>query len=93
MLCSILYRAGRSGHNVRVSKDIVPQSRVRVSAVENKHVLVVGGEHRGLVGTIDSAIPGGYYLVSNLFDDRLGLDTVIRSEHLELISDNELEKR
>ena len=88
-----MYRKGRSGHNVRVSRNVVPQSRVRVSAVEDKHVLVIGGEHKGLMGTIDSTIPGGYYVVSNLFEDRFGLDVVIRSEHLELLTDNQLDER
>lgn len=79
------YRVGRSGNNIRVSKEIIPQCRVRTSAVEGSKVLVTGGEHKGLIGTIDSAIPGGWYLVSNLFDNILDLDAVISSEHLELV--------
>lgn len=60
LLRRISYRAGRSASNVRVSKHVLPQAqtRIRASMVEGKHVLVIGGEHRGLIGTIDSAIPG-----------------------------------
>lgn len=81
---SITTRIGRSGPNVRINSNVVPQSRVRASKVEGRNVWVTGGEYRGLSGTIDSCIPGGWYLVSNLFknDD---LDVVISSKHLELI--------
>lgn len=81
-MCS---RAGRSSKSIRVSKDVIPQSRVRTSAVEGSKVVVTGGEYRGRVGTIDSAIPGGWYLVSNLFDNNSDLDAVVNSEHLELV--------
>merc|ERR1712194_181238 len=83
---SITTRIGRSGPNVRINSNVVPQSRVRASRVEGRNVVVTGGEYRGLSGTIDSCIPGGWYLVSNLFknDD---LDVVISSAHLELISE------
>ena len=37
-----------------------------------------------ILGTIDSCIPGGWYLVSNLFKND-NLDVVISSRHLELI--------
>jgi hypothetical protein len=59
-LHSILYRTGRSGERIRVSESVVQQEkcRVRASAVEGTQVLVIGGEHRGLIGNIDSAIPG-----------------------------------
>merc|ERR1712029_569944 len=81
---SVTTRVGRSGPNVRVNRKIAPQSRVRGSRVEGRNVLVTAGEYRGLSGTIDSCIPGGWYLVSNLFknDD---LDVVVSSQNLELI--------
>jgi len=77
-------RIGRSGPNVRVNSNVIPQSRVRASRVEGRDVLVTGGEYQGLSGTVDSCIPGGWYLVSNLFknDD---LNVVISSKNLELI--------
>jgi len=80
---SITSRIGRSGPNVRVSSNIIPQTRVRASRVEGRDVLVTGGEYRGLSGTIDSCIPGGWYLVSSLFNDNL--DVVISSQNLELV--------
>ena len=46
------HRQGRSAPNVRVSSTVIPQSRVRGSAVEGKNVLVIGGEYRGLSGKI-----------------------------------------
>ncbi|KAK1741064.1 hypothetical protein QTG54_008316 [Skeletonema marinoi] len=74
-------RVGRTDSNVRVSNVVIPQTRphtrVRASAVEGKRVLVTGGEFRGLSGTISSCIPGGWYLVSNLYDDDHELDTEI----------------
>lgn len=82
-------RVGRTDANVRVSNVVIPQTRpptrVRASAVEGKHVMVTGGEFRGLSGTISSCIPGGWYLVSNLYDDDHDLDVLIKSEKLELI--------
>merc|ERR1719253_403207 len=81
---SVRSRVGRSGPNVRVSSDVVPQTRVRASRVEGRSVLVTGGEYRGLSGKIDSCIPGGWYLVSDLMkNDKL--DVVINSRNLELI--------
>ena len=51
-------RVGRTERNVRVSNVVIPQTppqtRVRASAIEGKRVLVTGGEHRGLSGTITS---------------------------------------
>lgn len=80
-------RVGRTDTNVRVSNIVVPQTRVRASAVEGKRVLVTGGEFRGRIGTISSCIPGGWYLISNLYDDDHELDVLINSEKLELIND------
>jgi hypothetical protein len=80
-------RVGRTDTNVRVSNVIIPQTRVRASAVEGKRVLVTGGEFRGLSGTISSCIPGGWYLISNLYDDDHELDVLINSKKLELIND------
>lgn len=38
------------------------------------------------LGTIDSCIPGGWYLVSNLLrNDNLDLDVVVNSKHLKII--------
>jgi hypothetical protein len=89
IMSSINYRTGRSGRNIRVSKKVVPQCRVRASQVEGKHVLVTGGEYRGLIGSIDSTIPGGFYVVSYLFKhDKLDLDVIIHSDQLELIPEN-----
>ena len=89
---STVQRFGRSGTNVRVSNVVIPQSRpqtrVRVSAVEGKRVLVTGGEYRGLYGTIASCIPGGWYLVSNIYDDEDALDVLIHSKNLELTNDS-----
>merc|ERR1711957_492608 len=86
---SMSTRVGRSGSHVRINSNVVPQSRVRASRVEGRKVLVSGGEYRGLSGTIDSCIPGGWYVVSNLFknDD---LNFVISSTHLELIPENKI---
>jgi len=81
---SITSRIGRSGPNIRINSNVIPQTRVRASRVEGRDVLVTGGEYRGLSGTIDSCIPGGWYLVSNLFKND-NLDVVISSRHLELI--------
>mmetsp|Transcript_25617 Transcript_25617/g.51366 ORF Transcript_25617/g.51366 Transcript_25617/m.51366 type:complete len:768 (-) Transcript_25617:79-2382(-) len=82
-------RVGRTDSNVRVSNVVIPQTRphtrVRASAVEGKRVLVTGGEFRGLSGTISSCIPGGWYLVSNLYDDDHELDVLINSERLKLM--------
>lgn len=82
-------RVGRTETNVRVSNVVMPQTRpstrVRASAVEGKRVMVTGGEFRGLSGTISSCIPGGWYLVSNLYDDDHELDVLIKSDKLELI--------
>ncbi|KAL7482837.1 hypothetical protein ACHAW6_008497 [Cyclotella cf. meneghiniana] len=85
----IPHRIGRSGQNIRVSKSVIPQCRVRASAVEGKHVLVIGGEYRGLSGIIDSTLPGGWYVISNLFKhDNLSLDVIVSSDNLELVPDN-----
>jgi hypothetical protein len=46
---------------------VEPQCRVRASAVEGKDVLVTKGEYRGLSGTIESTMPGGWYVVGHLF--------------------------
>mmetsp|Transcript_25303 Transcript_25303/g.39262 ORF Transcript_25303/g.39262 Transcript_25303/m.39262 type:complete len:928 (+) Transcript_25303:229-3012(+) len=82
-------RVGRTDSDVRVSNVVIPQTRphtrVRASAVEGKRVLVTGGEFRGLSGTISSCIPGGWYLVSNLYDDDHELDVLINSERLKLM--------
>ena len=91
---AMVSRVGRTGSNVRVSNVVIPQTlpdtrpltRVRGSAIEGKRVLVTGGEYRGLSGTISSCIPGGWYLVSNLYEDDHQLDVLIHSEKLELIS-------
>eukprot|EP00804_Cyclotella_cryptica_P000783 CCRYP_001050-RA/>CCRYP_001050-RA protein AED:0.03 eAED:0.03 QI:167/1/1/1/0.66/0.5/4/169/866 len=84
----ILHRIGRSGRNIRISKSVVPQCRVRASAVEGKHVLVIGGEYRGLSGIVDSTLPGGWYVISNLFKhDHLSLDVIVSSNNLELMPD------
>ena len=56
--------------------------------MEGKHVLVTGGEYRGLSGVIDSTLPGGWYVVSNLFKhDRLSLEVIVSSNNLELMTD------
>ena len=56
--------------------------------MEGKHVLVIGGEYRGLSGIIDSTLPGGWYVVSNLFKhDNLSLDVIVSSDNLELMPD------
>jgi len=79
-------RQGRSAPNVRVSSVVNPQSRVRGSAVEGKNVLVLRGPYRGLCGTIDSCIPGGWYVVSNLLrNDNLDLDVIVNSQYLKII--------
>ncbi len=65
-LCSVP-RTGRSGRNIRVRATVEPQCRVRASAVEGKDVLVTKGEYRGLSGTIESTMPGGWYVVGHLF--------------------------
>ena len=89
-------RVGRSDANVRVSNVVIPQARpptrVRASAVEGKRVMVTGGEFRGLSGTISSCIPGGWYLVSNLYDDDQHLDVLIHSGKLELVDDRSPKK-
>jgi len=79
-------RVGRSGPNLRINSNVVPQNRVRASKVEGRNVLVTGGEYRGLSGMIDSCIPGGWYLVSKLFKND-NLNVVISSRHLELMPD------
>jgi len=80
-------QVGRSGHNIRVSNTVVPQTRVRGSAVEGRQVLVTGGEYRGLNGKIEAAIPGGWYLVRDLFQ-RDKSNVVISSENLHLVPNN-----
>ena len=77
-------RAGRSGHKVRISRKVTPQTRVRASKVEGRSVLVTGGEYKGRRGKIESCIPGGWYLVRDLFKND-SLDVVINSRNLELI--------
>lgn len=85
-------RVGRTGRKVCVSNVVIPQAarsqtRVRASALEGKRVLVTGGEFRGLSGFITSCIPGGWYLISKLYNDNHDLDVLVHSEKLELIDD------
>jgi len=47
----VLSREGRSSSNIRVNAEIIPQSRVRASAVEKRFVAVTAGPYSGLVGT------------------------------------------
>ena len=56
---SITTRIGRSGPDVRINSDVVPQSRVRASKVEGRNVFVTGGEYRGLTGEIYFLLPRG----------------------------------
>ncbi len=38
------------------------------------------------IGTVDSCIPGGWYVLSNVFnDDTLDLDIVVHSDNLKLV--------
>lgn len=81
------YRQARSSANGRVSEEVLPQTTIRESNVEGRTVLITGGTHKGLFGTIDACIPGNWYVVSNVFnDDTLDLDIVLHSDNLKLIS-------
>ncbi|KAL3778272.1 hypothetical protein ACHAW5_010143 [Stephanodiscus triporus] len=81
---SITSRIGRSAPNVRVNSAVVPQTRVRASDAEGRKVLVTGGEHRGLSGTVDSCIPGGWFIVSGLFRN-CALNVVLNKKNLALL--------
>ncbi|KAL3808866.1 hypothetical protein ACHAXA_004153 [Cyclostephanos tholiformis] len=83
----ITSRIGRSSPNVRVNSGVVPQNRVRASMREGRKVLVIGGEYRGLSGIIDSCIPGGWYLVKDLFRNVV-LNVVLNMRDLALIPEN-----
>ena len=41
---------GRSGSNVRINRNVIPQSRVWASKHEGRQVMVTRGEYRGLTG-------------------------------------------
>ena len=41
---------GRSGSNVRINRNVIPQSRVWASKHEGRQVMVTAGEYRGLTG-------------------------------------------
>ncbi|EED87930.1 predicted protein [Thalassiosira pseudonana CCMP1335] len=92
-LHSMMYRAGRSGSDVRVSSSVVPQSRVRQSTQSGTRVSVTGGEYQGLTGVVQSCLPGGWYIVSKLFRrDKMDLDAVIKSENLKIVGSVEHEE-
>ena len=76
---------------MRVNRTVVPQTRVRASKNEGRKVLVTGGEYRGLSGMIDSTIPGGWYLVSNLVGAGDDMEAVVHSKNLELIPKKTME--
>ena len=58
-----------------------------VLALQQQLILLTVSEF--ILGTIDSCIPGGWYLVPNLFKND-NLDVVISSLHLELIPEKRL---
>jgi len=65
------------------------QEKVRKSVAEGLSVLVAGGPYRGLIGKVEACLPGGWYLVSELFDeDEFEFDLVIKSCHLELVKES-----
>ena len=79
-------RQGRTAPNVTVSANIEPQVRVRASAMEGREVIVTEGRLRGLVGKIEACLPGGWYVVSDLLDEReLGVEHVVSSASLDLL--------
>lgn len=43
---------GRSGSDVRINRNVIPQSRVWASKHEGRQVMVTAGEYRGLTGKI-----------------------------------------
>ena len=79
-------RQGRTAPNITVSANIEPQVRVRASAMEGREVIVTDGRLKGLVGKIEACLPGGWYVVSDLLDEReLGVEHVVSSASLDLL--------
>jgi len=85
---SITSRVGRSGHNIHIKRDIIPQIRVRASTIEGRRVLVTKGEYKGLSGKIDSCIPGGYYILKLFKDD--SHNVLINASDLELLPEKKV---
>lgn len=85
---NITSRVGRSGHNIHINRDIIPQTRVRASTIEGRRVLVTGGEYKGLSGKIDSCIPGGYYILKLFKGD--SHNVLINASNLELLPEKKV---
>ena len=71
-----------------LNRTIQPQIRVRASAVEGRRVKIINGPYRGLVGSIESCIPGNWYIISDLSQKNMfDLDYIVHARNLQILNE------
>lgn len=82
------YRESRTSPNARVSEVIQPQTMIRSSSVEGRHVIVTGGSNMGLLGKVHACIPGDWYMITDVSNP--DTEYIIHSKNLKIVTKYQL---
>lgn len=77
-----IYHQSRTSAAARIFQNVEPQRKICVG----KFALISDGPHKGLYGKVDSCLPGGWFVLSNVFrGEPLEMGLVVHSKHLKFL--------